>query len=116
MFVCGIPGCVTQSFGASALPTLFQLYPSDRAHRMPIITPAYPAMCSTHNVTKSTQLIMTQESKRAAAIVDRIVIGTGEWSELFAKHDFFHRYRYYLQIIASTGNPDLQIKWCVAYI
>ncbi|KAF8530899.1 poly-A polymerase [Gautieria morchelliformis] len=88
-----------------------KLYPSDRAHRMPIITPAYPAMCSTHNVTKSTQLIMTQECKRAAGIVDKIVVGTGEWSELFAKHDFFYKYRYYLQIIASTANSELQLKW-----
>ncbi|PPQ68594.1 hypothetical protein CVT26_003383 [Gymnopilus dilepis] len=88
-----------------------KLYPSDRAHRMPIITPAYPAMCSTHNVTASTQMIITDEFKRGAEIVDRVIIGTAEWSELFAKHDFFHRYRYYLQIIASTGNPDLQIKW-----
>lgn len=41
-----------------------QLYPADRAHRMPIITPAYPAMCSTHNVTASTQMIITEEFKR----------------------------------------------------
>ncbi|KIJ37473.1 hypothetical protein M422DRAFT_33786 [Sphaerobolus stellatus SS14] len=88
-----------------------RLYPSDRAHRMPIITPAYPAMCSTHNVTRSTQYIMAQECKRAAAIVDRIVVGTAQWSELFAKHDFFNKYRYYLQVIASTADPELQVKW-----
>lgn len=46
-------------------------------------------------------------------VVDKIVIGTSEWSELFVKHDFFDKYRYYLQIIASTGNADLQLKWCV---
>lgn len=93
---------------------------------MPIITPAYPAMCSTHNVTASTQMIITSEFKRGminkfssqvfshslgAEIVDKIIIGTAEWSELFSKHDFFHRYRYYLQVIASTGNSDRQIKW-----
>lgn len=44
-----------------------QLYPSDRSHRMPIITPAYPSMCSTHNVTLSTQQIMTAEFKRGEA-------------------------------------------------
>ncbi|KAF9534602.1 polymerase [Crepidotus variabilis] len=88
-----------------------RLYPGDRAHRMPIITPAYPAMCATHNVTQSTQMIITEEFKRGAEIVDRVIVGTAEWSELFSKHDFFHRYRYYLQIIASTGNADLQIKW-----
>ncbi|KAJ7865689.1 poly-A polymerase [Mycena leptocephala] len=80
-----------------------KLYPADRSHRMPIITPAYPAMCSTHNVTASTQMIMTEEFKKAADVVDKVI--------LFAKHDFFHKYRYYLQVIASTGNADLQIKW-----
>ncbi|CAK5263139.1 unnamed protein product [Mycena citricolor] len=88
-----------------------KLYPADRSHRMPIITPAYPAMCSTHNVTASTQLIMTEEFKKAADVVDRVIVGKADWSKLFAKHDFFHKYRYYLQVIASTGNSDLQIKW-----
>ncbi|KAJ7639530.1 poly-A polymerase [Roridomyces roridus] len=88
-----------------------KLYPADRSHRMPIITPAYPAMCSTHNVTESTQMIMTEEFKKAADVVDKVIVGKAEWSELFAKHDFFHKYRYYLQVIASTGNTDLQIKW-----
>ncbi|KAK0190467.1 poly-A polymerase [Armillaria mellea] len=88
-----------------------KLYPADRAHRMPIITPAYPAMCATHNVTQSTQMITTEEFKRASEIVDRVFVGTASWSELFAKHDFFHKYRYYLQVIASTGDAELQIKW-----
>ncbi|KAF9006726.1 Poly(A) polymerase central domain-containing protein [Cyathus striatus] len=88
-----------------------KLYPTDRAHRMPIITPAYPSMCSTHNVTASTQMIMTEEFKKGAEIVDKVIVGTASWSELFSKHDFFHKYRYYLQVIASTGNSDLQIKW-----
>lgn len=38
-------------------------------------------------------------------------MGTAQWSELFVKHEFFHKYRYYLQVIASTGNQDLQLKW-----
>ncbi|RDB20208.1 Poly(A) polymerase pla1 [Hypsizygus marmoreus] len=88
-----------------------KLYPSDRSHRMPIITPAYPAMCSTHNVTASTQMIMTEEFKKGADIVDKVIVGSASWSELFEKHDFFHKYRYYLQVIASTGNTELQMKW-----
>jgi len=68
-------------------------------------------MCATHNVTASTQIIMTEEFKKAADIVDKVIVGTAEWSELFAKHDFFHKYRYYLQVIASTGSAELQIKW-----
>ena len=46
-------------------------------------------------------------------IVEKVIMGSAQWSELFAKHDFFHKYRYYLQVIASTGNADLQIKWYV---
>ncbi|EED82659.1 predicted protein [Postia placenta Mad-698-R] len=104
-----------------------KLYPADRAHRMPIITPAYPSMCATHNVTASTQMIMTEEFKKGqlefyspgryllflagSEIVDRVIVGSADWSELFSKHDFFHKYRYYLQVIASTGSSELQIKW-----
>ncbi|EPQ58947.1 poly A polymerase [Gloeophyllum trabeum ATCC 11539] len=88
-----------------------KLYPADRSHRMPIITPAYPSMCATHNVTASTQMIITEEFKKGADIVDKVIVGSASWSELFAKHDFFHKYRYYLQVIASTASQDLQIKW-----
>lgn len=88
-----------------------RLYPTDRLHRMPIITPAYPSMCATHNVSQSTQMIMTQEFQRGAEIVDRIFLGKAQWSELFEKHDFFHKYKYYLQVIASSGSADLQLKW-----
>lgn len=88
-----------------------KLYPQDRLHRMPIITPAYPSMCATHNVSQSTQMIMTQEFKRGAEIVDRIMVGSANWSELFTGHDFFHKYKYYLQVVASSGSADLQLKW-----
>lgn len=65
---------------------------------MPIITPAYPSMCSTHNVMHSTQTVMTSEFRKSAAIVDKIIVkygnnAIGDWSELFEKHDFFHQYR-----------------------
>lgn len=41
---------------------------------MPIITPAYPSMCSTHNVTLSTQSIMTAEFKRGASMILPVVV------------------------------------------
>jgi len=47
----------------------------------------------------------------ASEIVDRIIVGSTGWSELFARHDFFQKYRYYLMVIASTENADLQLKW-----
>ncbi len=39
---------------------------------MPIITPAYPSMCATHNVMASTQHIMTEEFKRGKIVITRI--------------------------------------------
>ena len=56
-------------------------------------------------------MVMTEEFKKGADIVDKVIVGTAQWSELFAKHEFFHKYRYYLQVIASTGSAALQIKW-----
>ncbi len=88
-----------------------KLYPQDKSHRMPVITPAYPSMCSTHNVTVSNLTITTQEFGRAAQIADRILAGTENWSALFEKSDFFHRYRYYLQVCVSSTSAECHIKW-----
>ncbi|KAG8865141.1 polynucleotide adenylyltransferase [Tulasnella sp. 330] len=92
-------------------PLNVRLYPADRVHRMPIITPAYPAMCSTHNVSASTQEITTQECKLASEIVGRIFEEGAPWSELFGKHDFFSRYRYYIQVVAAANTDENIKKW-----
>jgi len=95
----------------NARPWNPKLYASDKAHRMPIITPAYPSMCSTHNITPSTQKVMKEEFQRGALIADKVMCKHAEWKELFEPHDFFSKYRYYLQITASSGDPEIQIKW-----
>ncbi|KAI9482880.1 MAG: Poly(A) polymerase central domain-containing protein [Benjaminiella poitrasii] len=86
-------------------------YPADKSHRMPIITPAFPSMCATHNVTDSTRDIMLHEFRRAGDIVERIMIGTGKWEELFVESDFFQNYNHYLQIVASSYSPQTQLQW-----
>ncbi|KAF8311151.1 Poly(A) polymerase [Clavulina sp. PMI_390] len=88
-----------------------KIYPSDRAHRMPIITPAYPAMCSTHNVSASQLQVMTQEFKRGADIAEKIVDLKAGWEELFTKHNFFHHYHHYLQIVAAADEQESALKW-----
>ena len=88
-----------------------KIYPQDKSHRMPVITPSYPSMCSTHNITQSTQTITTDEFGRAAEIADQIMLGNQQWSALFQKDDFFHKYKYYLQVIASSSSAEAQIKW-----
>ncbi|KAJ7065706.1 polymerase [Mycena amicta] len=88
-----------------------KLYPSDKAHRMPIITPNYPSMCATHNVSASTHTIMMEAIEQGAVLLEKIVGGTAPWSELFTKHDFFHRYKNYIQVVAMTKNKQAQVKW-----
>jgi poly(A) polymerase len=92
----------------------FEIYPSDRSHRMPVITPAYPSMCATHNVTRSTLEVITSEFTRAAEISEKIMKGKLPWSALYVKHDYFLRYKYYLAITAASKSPEIQVKWYVA--
>ncbi|KAF9925118.1 polynucleotide adenylyltransferase [Linnemannia zychae] len=88
-----------------------KLYQADKAHKMPIITPAYPSMCATHNVTDSTKAVMLSEFKEAAELVNRIMSNRVPWSALFTKDDFFTRYRHYLQVIASSDSEERHLTW-----
>ncbi|KAF8925036.1 polynucleotide adenylyltransferase [Dissophora ornata] len=88
-----------------------KLYPADKAHKMPIITPAYPSMCSTHNVTDSTKAVILSELKDAAELVNKIMVERIPWANLFTKDDFFSRYRHYLQVIASSDSEERHLRW-----
>lgn len=59
------------------------------------------------------ELKLIPNKSLAVEIADRVMIGTGKWSDLFVKHDFFQRYKNYLQIIASSDNAERQLKWFV---
>ncbi|KAI9668525.1 MAG: polynucleotide adenylyltransferase [Trizodia sp. TS-e1964] len=89
-----------------------QIYHGDKYHIMPIITPAYPSMCATHNITSSTKTVLSREMERAAGIVDRIMVSKVSWKELFARHSFFTTgYKYYLSVIAASRNKESQLLW-----
>ncbi|KAI9633303.1 putative polynucleotide adenylyltransferase [Dioszegia hungarica] len=84
----------------------------DQAHRMPVITPAYPSMCSTHNITASTMSVVRDEMLRAMQITDKILANPGSsWMELFDKVDFFGLYKTYVQVIASASSQEKIKDW-----
>jgi poly(A) polymerase len=87
-------------------------YRGDAYHLMPIITPAYPSMCATHNVTKSTKEVIHRELKRGGEIADNIIGGKAQWKDLFVKHTFFTQgYKYYLSIISASTTSEAQNIW-----
>ncbi|ORX35170.1 putative polynucleotide adenylyltransferase [Kockovaella imperatae] len=84
----------------------------DMAHRMPVITPAYPSMCSTHNITASTMSIIKNEMLRAMQITDKILADPGSsWVELFERVDFFSMYKTYVQVVASASSSERIKDW-----
>ncbi|SCU94805.1 LADA_0G11430g1_1 [Lachancea dasiensis] len=89
-----------------------RIYAQDRSHRMPVITPAYPSMCATHNISDSTKKVILAELERGAQVTNEIFTNKKSWHDLFKKHDFFFRYKFYLTVMASTtGSDEQHLKW-----
>ena len=79
---------------------------------MPIITPSYPSMCATHNIGKSSMVVIQQELERGAQVTEEIMVGRRPWKDLFTKHTFFTSgFRYYLTVIASSRTKKAQNAW-----
>ncbi|KIW88379.1 uncharacterized protein Z519_10948 [Cladophialophora bantiana CBS 173.52] len=88
------------------------LYKGDEKNIMPIITPAFPSMCATYNISKSGKTVILRELERADKIANKIFAGKAQWSELFQKHTFFTAdHKYYLSVIASALNADAAKAW-----
>ncbi|GMH21379.1 hypothetical protein Nepgr_023221 [Nepenthes gracilis] len=83
----------------------------DRYHLMPIITPAYPCMNSSYNVSASTLRIMTEEFQRGNEICEAMEAHKDNWGALFEPYPFFEAYKNYLQIEISAENVDDLRKW-----
>lgn len=85
--------------------------PRDRTHLMPIITPTYPCMNSSYNVSTSTLRVMTEEFQHGNAVCESVETNKADWSQLFETYPFFETYKNYLQIdILAADNDDLR-KW-----
>lgn len=79
---------------------------------MPVITPAYPQMCATFNITKSTKTIIQRELERGVALTDKILGSERPWKDLFVKHSFFTQdHKYYLAVIATSTTKEAHKIW-----
>ena len=80
--------------------------PRDRTHLMPIITPAYPCMNSSYNVSECTLQVMTDEFKRGHDVCEEILHGSAKWGKLFEPAIVFHDYKHFLQVEVSANNKE----------
>jgi poly(A) polymerase len=89
-----------------------QLYKGDSFHLMPVITPAYPSMCATYNITHSAKRVIIEELTRADSLSQQIIGGQRPWKDLFAKHSFFTQgFKYYLMVNCCSTDKESHKIW-----
>ncbi|KAK4789604.1 hypothetical protein SAY86_016908 [Trapa natans] len=85
--------------------------PRDRTHHMPIITPAYPCMNSSYNVSTSTLRVMMEQFQYGNLICEDIELNKAQWIALFEPYMFFESYKNYLQVDIIAANDDDLLSW-----
>ncbi len=89
-----------------------KVYKGDSFHLMPIITPAYPSMCATFNITRSSMTIIKRELQRGLEITEQVMVGKQPWSDLFVKHTFFTTdYKYYISVVSASKAKEAHKVW-----
>ncbi|KAH6805347.1 polymerase 1 [Perilla frutescens var. frutescens] len=83
----------------------------DRNHLMPIITPSYPCMNSSYNVSTSTLQVMLEEFHRGNELCEAIEANNLSWDALFEPFAFFEAYKNYLQIDIAAETDDDLMNW-----
>ncbi|KAL8209844.1 hypothetical protein R6Q57_006576 [Mikania cordata] len=83
----------------------------DRTHLMPIITPAYPCMNSSYNVSASTLHVMVEQFHFGNKVCEEIELNRANWSALFEPCLFFESYKNYLQVDIIAADADDLLSW-----
>ncbi|PRW58063.1 nuclear poly(A) polymerase 1 [Chlorella sorokiniana] len=105
--------------------------PRDRTHLMPIITPAYPCMNSSYNVSECTLAVMAEEFKRGDEVCSEVLSRGGAalmrdevcsevlsrggaaptaWSRLLEPLPFFELFRHFLQVeVLADSKEDFEV-------
>jgi len=86
-------------------------YPQDRLHIMPVITPAFPCMNSTHNVSETTKRIILEELARANKVIEQVERGRCKWSDVYRPLPFFNQHKFFLLIEVLSSTPQVFTKW-----
>jgi len=91
--------------------------PASRAHLMPILTPAFPSMNSTHNVSKTTKTILINEIKRGWEICKTIEEEKSEnilnhWNTLIRPCDIFADYSNFIFVEIYAHSEDCFKDFC----
>jgi len=85
---------------------------ADRQHIMPVITPAFPAMNSTHNVTGTTKRILLDEFRRGYEVVRNVEAQKGEWCEVHEPVPFFKTFKHFLWVEILALSDETYKKYC----
>uniref|UniRef100_A0A6B2KYP3 polynucleotide adenylyltransferase n=1 Tax=Arcella intermedia TaxID=1963864 RepID=A0A6B2KYP3_9EUKA len=83
----------------------------DREHLMPIITPAYPSMNSTYNVSESTKKIILKEFQRGLEITSAFEKKEKRWEDLFEEFKFWETFQFYIRIDCMARSEPEYRKW-----
>ncbi|KAE8998783.1 hypothetical protein PF010_g17195 [Phytophthora fragariae] len=85
----------------------------NRYQVMPILTPAYPSMNSSFNVSTHSLTVMKEEFKRGLTIVQDVLSkGGSEWGPLFEPSDFFAVHQHYLAVEVYAEKQEEEQAWC----
>jgi len=85
--------------------------PQDRMHLMPIITPAFPSMNSTHNVTETTKRILMDEFRRGYQVISQVEQSKCGWSEIYKPFPFFSAFKIYIHFEILAKSQTVYTKW-----
>lgn len=88
---------------------------ADRQHIMPVITPAFPAMNSTHNVTETTKRILLDEFRRGYEVVKEVEAQKSGWDKVYELPTFFggpssHPHFLWIEVLAETQEAYLKFS------
>ncbi|XP_062186031.1 nuclear poly(A) polymerase 4-like [Phragmites australis] len=85
--------------------------PRDRSHLMAVITPSYPCMNSTYNVSQATLRVIKEQIMAGHAACQEIACGR-DWGALFQPFQFFRAHKSYLQVdVTLAGGEDGLREW-----